>query len=70
MNVKQIVAVYLKRHKCDGLVCGDCSCNANELFDNCDGGFDEEFCVPAVKRRRMVNGKRRTVLVPVSEVRK
>ena len=68
MSVKEIVAEYLKRNKYDGLVCGLCSCQGVNLFC-CNGGFDEDYCRVAVKRRRMVNGKRLTVLVPVEEKR-
>jgi hypothetical protein len=69
MNVKQIVEQYLRKHKCDGLwhPGRHCRCGWHtEIMVRCGscGG-----CLPAVKRRRTINGKRRTVLVPV-EVRK
>ena len=67
MNVKQIVEQYLRKHKCDGLIDEEyqCACSTDSIFENCFCGCNYDYCVPAVKRRRMVNGKRRTILVPV-----
>ena len=64
-NVKEIVAVWLVSHGFAGLASkhGRCSCTyKNEDFMLCN---NSRCCVPAVKRRRMVDGKRRTMLVPV-----
>ena len=68
MNVKQIVTEYLRRHKCDGLHYGpqgDCSCTIAQFMQHEFYCCDFNDCIPAVKRRRMVNGRRQTVLVPV-----
>lgn len=69
MNVKQIVTQHLKRHKCDGLVSANkvCVCTINTIMSPCLAVGGPCTCVPAVKRRRMVNGRRRTVLVPFEE---
>ena len=48
MNVKEIVAEWLKGHKFDGLCCEDCGCGVTDLM--CCGGDGIEFCVPAYKR--------------------
>jgi len=72
MNVKQIVTEYLRKHKCDGLMKPGttCGCYLNDkIMIFCNFARERE-CVPAIKRRRTIYGKRRTVLVPVSEVRK
>ena len=71
MNVKEIVTAYLKRHKCDGLVCVEngCSCNIKAITTYCFHCSSVKESLPAVKRRRMVNGRRRTVLVPVEEIK-
>lgn len=48
MNVKEIVVIWLKRHKFDGLYSEDCGCSIDDLF-LCGGQGMFENCKPGVK---------------------
>ena len=66
-NVKEIVVQYLKKNEYDGVCSYDnaCSCAIDELLEAAFMCYEFADCVPAVKRRRWVDGKRQMVLVPV-----